>query len=344
MLFCTQNIGTYDTLSIKIDYERQGPKKDDLLSLMHLVKHIEKQYTEDQFCEWHQGRISFTSDRIRKGGMYVESEEAYWFASIGAKNLKLQGSVTKNMFGTNLRSATLSQVIDYLQDFSFYLGVNLLEASIERVDTAANLSMSTAPRTYFGYLGEQDCFTTATFDTSKYWNANSTNHNKLVYDKKAEREAKREHFPSTLQNCNVLRPENRYESNATIGRVIGVREPILMDILTDDNYILMVNKLQNEMSSIPLQNNLDVDVAKIGTYGKAFDAFLAYTLQTYGEEHLTRYLALLREDSAMGGDEYNRKAFYQLRSKCRKVLDEHRTHNSYTDEWIHKIEAIEPVK
>ena len=311
---------------------------------MHLVKHVEEEYPGGCLAEWHQGRICFTSDSIRKGGMFIESEEAYWFAFIGPKYLKLQASVTKNMFGTNLRSVTLSQVIDYLQDFSFYLGMNLLEASIERVDTAANLSMSAAPITYFGYLGEQDCFSTKIYDTSKYWTANSTSHNKLVYDKKAERVAKREYFPSTVQNCNVLRPENRYETNATIGRVIGVKEPVLLDILTDDNYILMVNKLQDEMSSISLQNNLDVDVAKIGTYGKAFDTFLAYTIQAHGEEHFTRYLALLREDSAMGGEKYNRKAFYQLRSKCRKVLEEHRTHNTYTDEWIHKIEAIEPVK
>ena len=340
MLFCTQNIGTYDTIHLRINYKKQGYTQQKILDKIENVK------PHGEPIEYYSGRIHYTSDRILKSKLYVGNEkEVGWSVIISDKNLAIKGSITKNMFGTNLVSATLGQMQDYIQDFSFHLGLNLLQAKIERVDTSVNFSMEKDPSAYLPFLGEQDHFWTSLQPSSKYWNSNSSGgHCKLVYDKIKERSAKREYIPTTLANINVLRPENRYKTNATIGRIINIEKPILHDVFTDDNYLHMITKLKTEMDSIPQQNNLEVDFTNIRTPLKAQQGLLAFLIDAIGEDKLTEYHRRLREESKMGDQKYDRKKHYLFRKGIKQILEEHRADNSYTDEWKHKIENIQAEK
>jgi hypothetical protein len=339
MFISTQNIGTYDTIHLRINYEEQGYTQQQILDKVEDAK------PHGEPLEYYTGRMHYTSDRIRKSKLYVGNEkEVGWYVVVSDKNLAIKGSITKNMFGTNLMSATLGQMQDYIQDFSFHLGLNLLQAKIERVDTSVNFSMDKDPSAYIPFLGEQDHFWTSLQPSSKYWNSNSTSHTKLVYDKIKERSAKREYVPTTLSNLNVLRPENRYNTNATIGRIINIEKPIVHDVFTDDNYLHMVTKLQTEMDNIPLQNNLEVDFTNIRTPLKAQQGLLAFLIDAVGEDKLTEYHRRLKDESEMGGQKYDKKKHYLFRKGIKQILEEHRADNSYTDEWKHRIEHIEVVK
>jgi hypothetical protein len=130
--------------------------------------------------------------------------------SIAEKSVTIKGSLCKYYWGDNLQPLSLSDTNLAIEKLSDLLLLPLKDASISRLDLAANLVLNHPVAHYLPYLGNARHYIRLEQPNTLYYNRGKILHQLVFYDKVEEIKSKREKLSPALKQMNLLRYEMRY--------------------------------------------------------------------------------------------------------------------------------------
>jgi len=335
----TYNLGTYDTIHLALDYTSQGVKQSELL--VHLENLVPHGWNRD----YYTGTYSHICSDI--GGFWEldrnKKNSIKWNVSMNNDKIYIKGSLPKNMFGTNIISPTRRQMQSYVCSMSNDLGLDLSKAKVNRMDSSANLPMSVSPTSYYHFIGNEDQYTRIEYPSSLLY-TNKKHKAKTLYDKIKWAEDKCFYIPPHLQSHHILRVENRQLNNGTLGKILGLKQPNLWNVLyEDEHYETLVNTLICEMNNIPIQNNIRTSAKNVKSYGDMMDFAFAVATEQLGEETMLKGVqeTVKGQSIKLKNSKKRSKQFYMYRKNFSSKINPFRVNVDLVDEWKNKIKKIE---
>jgi hypothetical protein len=172
------------------------------------------------------------------------------------RGLWVEGSLPKYVHGTNQRTLSFTESVSALQHLGADLGIDLLEARVERVDVAENIITSYPVEEYYPILMHCKQFKRNELDNGLGFR--SRNRYMSFYGKMQEVKKSKEVPEEILIGKNVLRYELRYLNNKSISSSIGIKNINLRSLLK--NYKKLVEGWYSTFNSImKMQKTMDFD-------------------------------------------------------------------------------------
>jgi len=172
------------------------------------------------------------------------------------RGLWIEGSLPKYVHGTNQKTLSLNETASAFQHLGADLGIDLLEARIERVDIAENIITSYPVQEYYPILMHCKHFKRNELDNGLGFR--SRNRYISFYGKMQEVKKRKEVPDEVLIGKNVLRYELRYLNNKSISSYMGIKSINLRSLLK--NYKKLVEGWYSTFNSImKMQKTMDFD-------------------------------------------------------------------------------------
>tara|TARA_B110000263_G_scaffold186781_1_gene164441 strand:+ start:134 stop:1060 length:927 start_codon:yes stop_codon:yes gene_type:complete len=306
-----------DTISLNIDYSKQGLTLNNVTSLFSTNVY----------------------EHYKKGGdnYWITGSNKDWGLKANNKVLIITGSIAKNINKSNFYTPTYSQIIDYFNNASNTLNIDLFKANIKRIDIANNILMEEPPKVYYKFLGEQKGWTKNGYDGTEQWK-NKSRETKLMYDKSKWAKDTSNFIPGEFENKNVLRWEYRCLNNNSLTKIIG-NNTELNCLLNEPNYMLLFKASIKQYNNIPKINNIDFMIDNVKTPKEAIDGLLVTLVQNSDERIVKNYFDTLDNKGVFK----NRTQKYRYKNMIHDKLSKHRSKNDYIDELDSKINNIKAL-
>lgn len=217
------------------------------------LKTIPTLLTNTRYSQRENGTVKFTGN--------VDN----LIISISDFGISIKGSLNKYWHGNNFCKFTRQEVQLCLEKLQDYLHINLLDASINRLDIAHNFVMNEEVETYYNFLGNCQYYSRLVQPDSIYYvNGIKT---KLFYNKIKEGKFRRQEIPQIWNGKNVLRYELRYKNK--LAQQLKRDRICLSDLYNESFYIDIIDRwlkeyflIKKNRLLIPKTNNMTSKNAK----------------------------------------------------------------------------------
>lgn len=278
-LFVTDSITPLDTIGLFLNAELIG---------YNPIKQMKLNDFRKTFYE--NGQVVYSG---RAENFYVSVSES----GVSIKD----GSLTKFFFGNSIQQMTRNDYPFAFEKLSDTLHVHTDKANVMKYHFAWNIITNHPAQMYLDYLGPCNKYQRFPMPNGVYYKLKSTKNELYIYDKIKEIKSKRELIPELYTGMNVLRLENRINTNPA--KYLKCSNLIASDLYNEAIYTKIFKDWFNKFSSIQIQRDMQIDFSKITTKEQLKSAGIIALINSLGgQEKLLKSL-----DEARFKNEITRK-------------------------------------
>jgi len=169
--------------------------------------------------------------------------------SISERGVYLKGSISAFANGSNLNILPRKMIKESIEQLSDRMHIQLMDAKVNRLDIASNLTMEHKPEAYFPHLGKKRYYEREVFPHTIYY------HGQLItiafYNKGIE---SKKYLPIESWNDNILRCELRLKKRPH--KYLNLPE-VTPALLCDESFNRrLIGEFKREYGSIPKLKNI----------------------------------------------------------------------------------------
>lgn len=190
----------------------------------------------------------------RDGDKIITGYIKNFYVSLNSRGVRIEGSLTRYLFGDNFKSASKTQLIEGIKRLSFDTGLNLEEGKVGRLDISENILTIYPVKDYFDSLMELRYFKDRNIikSTLKYV---STQRVITIYDKIAEMKASKAKIDEIFKDKNFLRFELSYSNHNALCQMLKLKKCSVMDVFSNyskiiDEWLKQFNLIEKKMDSM----------------------------------------------------------------------------------------------
>ncbi|MDR0421389.1 MAG: hypothetical protein LBH72_00050 [Proteiniphilum sp.] len=237
--------------------------------------------------------------------------------TVSMAGISIKGSLAKFLLPDNTYTLNRHQVKDALQKLSDDLHVDLINASVIRLDVAANFIVKHEPSRYFDALGLCRHFNrlqTAESTLSYQTKGKEPKKAMIFYDKTMEVQQRGGTIPDVYQGANLLRYESRW--NTRLPQQLKVPEVKGRTLFDKSFYGKMIARWADNYFNIDKRKILKADaMERIETVSDAMDYICAVALQRLPPDEVQNILAELKQKGVFE----NRNYYSRLNKKLKDI-------------------------
>lgn len=167
--------------------------------------------------------------------------------------VRVEGSLTRYIFGDNFKSATQQQLMNGVMQLSQETQLNLMNGKISRLDVAENILTKFPVPEYFDGLAEIRYFKRYQFPTTLKYGGLSRYI--TIYDKIAESKKKKVEVDDMLKGKNFLRYEVSYPNHKALCKLLKIHKCSFSDIFLNyskiiDEWLRLFNKIEKKTDAL----------------------------------------------------------------------------------------------
>ena len=228
----------------------------------------------------------------------------------------LTGSLAKYYLPSNVYTLTRQTASEALEKMSDETHLNMAAAKVTRLDVSTIIPTKRPPTDYYSGLGNKPHFDRFSgSQTTLYYSQKTTGMGLVFYDKTKEATEKGAIIPPTLNGCNLLRYEVRFQKK--VQRLLKSPDPITGATLIDSRfYYSIVKRWKTEFDTIKKINTISTMTDSIKTPKDAQTVLFATLLQQGGQSKIDEFLADLKAKNVFKDKKY----YSRLKADLYKIL------------------------
>jgi hypothetical protein len=240
-LFVTDSVTPLDTIGLYLASDLIGPNP---MKQMKLIDFRETLYESGQ-----------TAYFGRAGNFNVSISEA----GVSIKN----GSLTKFYLGNNIQQLSRKDIQFAFEKLSDTLHIPTEKAKVTKYHFARNIITNHPAQMYLDYFGPCLKYQKYPMPSGIYYKLKSSKNELYIYDKIKELKAKREYIPALYTGRNLLRLEDRVNTNPA--RYLKCSNLTGSDLYKEDIYTRVFKEWYHKFSNIQFLSDMQIDFSKINT-------------------------------------------------------------------------------
>lgn len=255
-----------------------------------------------------------TEQRSDKLGYSASGKLGDYTVSCFERGISLKGSLAKYFLPSNIFTLTRQTAAEAIEKMSDEMHTDIKAAKVTRLDISTVIPTKRPPADYYTSLGNKPRFTRlqAAKETLYY---NQRLMRLVFYDKTQEAAAKGVLIPDTLNGCNLLRYELRFERR--LQRICKTAEPVSGATLTEQAfYYSIIQRWKTEFDTIKKINTISTMTDNIKTPKDAKEVLFSILLQQNGQNNIDDFINDLKAKNAFSDPKY----YSRLKSDLYKIL------------------------
>lgn len=231
-----------DTIGLYLSADLIGHNPTKLRGLTDL------QTTTNEF-----GEVDYVRGRLQNLKVIISN------AGISIKD----GSLSKYYLGNNLQQMTRKDTQLAFEKLSDTLHIPAGKAKVTKYHFARNIITEYPAKMYLDYFGPCLKYQKYPMPSGIYYKLNSSKNELYAYDKIKEIKAKREHLPELYLGKNVIRLEDRANSNPA--KYLKCSSLTGSDLYREEIYTRIFKEWYYKFSNIQFLSDMQIDFSKITT-------------------------------------------------------------------------------
>lgn len=225
--------------------------------------------------------INFRKTLYETGQVVYSGRAENFFVSVSETGISIKdGSLSKFYLGNNIQQMTRKDIQFAFEKLSDTLHIPTDKAKVLKYHFARNIITNHPAQMYLDYLGPCLKYQRFPMPNGVYYKLKSTKNELYIYDKIKEIKAKREFIPEFYTGNNVLRLEDRVNTNPA--KYLKCSSLIASDLYNESIYTTIFKEWFNKFSNIQFLSDMQIDFSKITTKEQLKKAGVIALINSFG--------------------------------------------------------------